>query len=165
MQQIQAETPSLKIKQFKFLTVSKTKCILKIISSQSPNFFKSVESLSKIKIQRRAIICFVQNTYLQKIITVYDWDQSVLEPPNNNTTVLLIQNLYFSIKIVFKNTNSYFRWFLFSENNTNLYYRVTDNTKVYFLKFEFSSEIQMCIFRSKKQQTILSVDFYFRLKI
>jgi hypothetical protein len=43
----------------------------------------------------------------------------VLAPPNNNTTVLLIQILYYSTKMVFK--------------NTKLYFRVIDNTKVYFI--------------------------------
>ena len=67
--------------------------------------------------------------------------------------------------MVFENTNLYFRWFVFSEDNTNLYYRVTDNTKMYFLKFVFSNENTNVYYRVKKIQTVLSVDLYFRVII
>ncbi len=47
--------------------------------------------------------------------------------------VLIIQNLYFSTKMVFKNTNLYYRHFVFPGDNTNLYFRVNINTNLYFL--------------------------------
>ncbi len=51
----------------------------------------------------------------------------------NTNFVLLIQNLYFSTIMGFKNTNLYFRKFVFLGDNTNLYFRVNINTNLYFL--------------------------------
>jgi hypothetical protein len=51
-------------------------------------------------------------------------NQSVLAPPNNNKVVFLIPNLYFSTKMVFKNTKVYFWQFVFLSDYTKVYFRV-----------------------------------------
>ena len=62
--------------------------------------------------------------------------QSVLAPPNNNTVVLLIQNLYFS-------TNLHFRLFVFSGDNTNLYYRGWSIIQICIINTKFVLIIQL----------------------
>ena len=51
--------------------------------------------------------------------------------------VLLIQNLYFSTQKLLENTNLTFMRFVFSDDNTKVYFRMNDNTKLYFRLFVF----------------------------
>jgi hypothetical protein len=58
------------------------------------------------------VLIFCLNFLIMVVIGVifsYNAGQTVLLKPNNKTTVLLIQNLYFPMEMVFKNTKLYFR--------------------------------------------------------
>jgi hypothetical protein len=59
---------------------------------------------------------------------------------------------------VFKKTNLYFRQFVFSGDNTKVYFRVTKNTKVYFRIFVFSGDNTKVYF-----QVNINTNLYFRV--
>ena len=50
---------------------------------------------------------------------------------------------------MFKNTNFYFRQFVFSGDNTKVYFRMTENTIVYFRKFVFTADKSNLYFQVK----------------